>query len=127
MSDMYDESSRNHSEGMIPFVEFSYERWRLLMHHDGDIDLKLAYNEELDEAGLFVCRDGTVIARIINPDDTHHWHPSYQRSAGIMNAFRLAAEDDWRRTSADFEEDHKEASKTLLFHIQKAFEDGGDL
>jgi len=121
----WDESFRNYEEGVIPFLEFSYEKWRLLMNHEGDIDLKLAYNEDLDEAGLFVCRDGNVIARIINPDDTHHWVPAYKRSADIMKAFREAAEDDWRRTSDDFEEDHKPSADVLLKYMKSILKDGG--
>ena len=128
MSDelFYDESTRNYDEGMIPFLEFSYEKWRLLMNHEGDIDLKLAYNEDLDEAGLFVCRDGNVIARIINPDDTHHWVPAFMRSADIMNAFRKAAEDDWRRTVSDFEEDHKQSANILIKYLNNIANEGGD-
>ena len=104
--------SRNDYDKDIPFLEFLYERWRMLVTTD-KIQCTYAHNEEGDTAVFLTNGHGSPMARLLMPDDMHDWEPSFAKSEELNRAFTEAAEDDWRRSFDDFLEDSEPALRRL--------------
>ena len=87
----------------LPYLEWIYEKWRLMVMHDGDLECTLAVNKEGDHA-VFLTRGGSPVARVVCPGDLDEWIPCFETSEDLNTAFSEASEDDWRRNFEDFKE-----------------------